>query len=118
MSNDKEAPELQVIQRTYDLIKWSCQHTMRFPRSHRFVLGERLERRLYTLLDVLVDARYTRDRRELLRQANRHLEGLRFLFRLAHDLHCLRTNRFELAAKQLRQIGGMLGGWLKASNPS
>jgi hypothetical protein len=42
--------ELPVIRKTYDLVLWACRHTSRFPRQHRFVLGERLERRLYDLL--------------------------------------------------------------------
>jgi hypothetical protein len=33
--------ELVVITKTYDLILWSCHHTGKFSRSHRFVLGER-----------------------------------------------------------------------------
>ena len=37
----KRAEELVVITKTYDLILWSCNHTSRFPRQHRFVLGER-----------------------------------------------------------------------------
>jgi hypothetical protein len=45
--------ELLVITKTYDLIVWSCHHTSRFPRNHRFVLGERLERNLYDLLETL-----------------------------------------------------------------
>ena len=28
---------------------WCCNHTSRFPRIHRFVLGERIERNLYDL---------------------------------------------------------------------
>ena len=35
--------ELNVITKTYDLILWSCDHTSKFPRNHRFVLGERIE---------------------------------------------------------------------------
>ena len=34
----KKAEELVVITKTYDLILWSCNHTRRFPRQHRFVL--------------------------------------------------------------------------------
>lgn len=82
--------ELSVIRKTYDLVKWSCEHTSRFPRNHRFVLGERLERRLYELLETLIEARYTRQRQELLRRANLNLEVLRFQMRLAKDLQCLR----------------------------
>jgi hypothetical protein len=108
------AKELAIITRTYDLVKWSCQHTSKFPRNHRFVLGERIERRLYDLLETLVQARYTRDRQALLRQANLSLEVLRFPMRLAHDLQCLRTNSYGFATQALQEIGSMVGGWLKA----
>lgn len=54
--------ELVVIAKTYDLILWSCKHTSKFPRNHRFVLGERIERNLYELLETLIQARYTRER--------------------------------------------------------
>jgi hypothetical protein len=106
--------ELAIITKTYDLVKWSCQHTSKFPRNHRFVLGERIERRLYDLLETLVQARYPRDRQALLRQANLSLEVLRFQMRLAHDLQCLRTNSYGFATRALQGIGSMVGGWLKA----
>jgi hypothetical protein len=106
--------ELPIITRTYDLVLWSCRHTSKFPRNHRFVLGERIERRLYDLLETLVQARYTRERQGLLRQANLSLEVLRFQLRLAHDLQCLRTNSYGFATQALQEIGSMVGGWLKA----
>ena len=37
------ADELIVIQKTYDLIAWAVPAIGKFPRSHRFVLGERME---------------------------------------------------------------------------
>jgi hypothetical protein len=82
--------ELRVITQAYDLVKWSCEHTSRFPRNQRFVLGERIERRLYELLETLIEAKYAKARQELLRQANLSLEVLRFQMRLAKDSNCLR----------------------------
>src|SRR5438445_11621534 len=93
--------DLQVIAATYDLVLWSCRHVARFPRSHRFTLGERIERRLYDLLELLIQARYTRQRGELLRQANLTLEVLRHQVRLAHELQCLRTGSYEHASREL-----------------
>ena len=78
--------ELVVVMKTYDLILWSCNHTSRFPRQHRFVLGERLERNLYDLLETLIEAKYSKERRPLLEAANLKLEILRFQIRLAKDL--------------------------------
>jgi hypothetical protein len=95
MAKDRE---LIVITKTYDLILWSCHHTGKFPRNHRFVLGERIERNLYDLLETLIRARYTRNRQPLLEQANLTLEILRFQMRLAKDLQCLKTNSYAFAA--------------------
>src|SRR6185312_8069689 len=73
----KKGEELIVITKTYDLILWSCNHTSKFPRNHRFVLGERIERNLYGLLETLIAAKYTRNRQRLLEDANLSLEVLR-----------------------------------------
>jgi hypothetical protein len=78
MSVRRSQEELTVLTKSYDLILWSCHHTGRFPRNHRFVLGERIERNLYDLLETLIRANYTRQRQELLEQANLLLEILRF----------------------------------------
>jgi hypothetical protein len=107
--------DLLVITKTYDLVLWSCRHTSRFPKNHRFVLGERLERTLYDLLETLIQARYTRNRQGLLERANLVLEVLRFQIRLAKDLQCLPTNSYGFAGKAVDEIGRMVGGWLKSS---
>jgi hypothetical protein len=110
----KGQEELVVITRAYDLVLWSCHHTGRFPRSHRFVLGERMERNLYDLLETLIQARYTRERQALLRQANLILEVLRFQMRLAKDLQCLKVTSYGHAAETIDEIGRLVGGWLKS----
>ena len=76
--------ELVVVTKTYDLILSSCNHTSKFPRNRRFVLGERIERNLYDLLETLIRAKYTRQWQPLLEQANLTLEILRFKRRKVH----------------------------------
>ena len=83
------AAELDVITKTYGLILWSIGHTAKFPRSHRFVLGERIERRLHDVLEYLIRAKYTHDKEPILNDVNILLETLRFQFRLAKDLRVL-----------------------------
>ena len=110
----KHADELVVITKTYDLILWSCNHTGRFPRQHRFVLGERLERTLYDLLETLIQAKYSRERKPFLTEANLKLEILRFQVRLAKDLQCLQLKSYAFASKQIDEIGKLVGGWLRS----
>src|ERR1700682_6333016 len=112
MADRKRHEELVVITKTYDLILWSCHHTGKFPRNHRFVLGERLERNLYDLLEILIRAKYTRQRRALLEQANLLLEILRFQMRLAKDLQCLQLGSYGFATKGVDEIGKLVGAWL------
>ena len=99
MADRKSQEELIVITKTYDLILWSCNHTGKFPRNHRFVLGERIERNLYDLLEKLIQAKYTRQRQSLLEHANLMLEILRFQMRLAKDLQCLQGRELWLRSE-------------------
>jgi 23S rRNA-intervening sequence protein len=115
MADRKSTDELTVITKAYDLILWSCNHTGKFPRNHRFVLGERIERNLYDLLETLIRAKYTRQRQELLERANLMLEILRFQMWLAKDLQCLKVDSYGFAAKAIDEIGRLVGGWLKSS---
>jgi hypothetical protein len=114
MTDRKRAEELVVITKTYDFILWSCHHTAKFPRNHRFVLGERIERNLYDLLEILIRAKYSRQRQELLVQANLVLEILRFQMRFAKDLQCLKVESYGFAARAIDEIGKLVGGWLKS----
>lgn len=93
MAVRKTPDELVVITKMYDFILWSCNHVSKFPRNHRFVLGERIERNLYDVLETLIEAKFSRNRTELLRHANLRLEILRFQMRLAKDLEnwCARS---------------------------
>jgi hypothetical protein len=90
---------LIVITKTHDLILWSSDHTSKFPRNHRFVLGERIERHLYGLLETLIAAKCAKNRQRLLEEANLSLEVLRFQVRLAKDLQCLKLNSYGFASK-------------------
>ena len=108
--------EPSVIQKTYDLALWAVPAIGKFPRSHRFVLGERMENLLYDVLDALVEARYDRRRRqELLRGANVRLEQFRFQMRLAKDLHVLGPKQYEHCSGLVDEVGRQIGGWAKAS---
>ena len=102
-----------MIIKTYDLILWSCNHTNKFPRNHRFVLGERIERNLYNLLETLIRAKYTKNRQRLLEEANLKLEILPFQMRLAKDLQCLKVESYGFAAKSIDEIGRLVSGWLR-----
>jgi len=106
--------ELPIIEKTYDLIKWYVPILNRLPRSHRFVLGDRMLTGLYELLEGLIWARYARnDRLTRLKSLNTHLDILRYQTRLLLDFQLISTERYDYAGQQLIAIGSDLGGWIK-----
>lgn len=98
----------------YRFLLWLIPAVDKFPRSQKFLLGDRIQTTALDVLEALIDATYTRDRQARLAQANLGVEKLRFLFRLATGLRLLDIRRQEHAARQLDEIGRMIGGWRKA----
>ena len=97
----------------YQFLKWLIPTLDKFPRSQKFLLGDRIETLALDILEYLVDATYTKDRKLCLRKANLRIEKLRFLIRLSHDFKYIDHRRYEHAARQLDETGRMIGGWIK-----
>ena len=98
----------------YRFILWLVPTLDRFPRSQRFLLGDRIQRTALDVLESLVEATYTRRRKPPLTRANLGIEKLRLLLRLAHDLRHLDGRRYEYAARCLDETGRRIGAWMKA----
>ena len=88
----------------------------RLPRKRRYVLGEKIETRVIAILEALVAAAWTRDKKVLLGHANRDLEVCRHLWRLCHDLQGISGKQYEHGSLLMLQLGRQIGGWLKASS--
>jgi hypothetical protein len=106
------------IEAHYQFLAWLLPTIAKFPRSHKFTLGDRIEIIAFDVLEALIEATYTRDRVLHLRRANLGIEKLRFLLRLAADLRLLNRPRYEHAARALDETGRLIGGWIKAHGAS
>ena len=106
------------IEAHYQFLLWLLPTVEKFPRSHKFTLGDRIDITALNVLEALIEATYTRDRTQHLQHANLGIEKLRFLIRLAADLKLLDRRRYELAARTLDDIGRLIGGWTKAHRAS
>ncbi|MES9901357.1 MAG: diversity-generating retroelement protein Avd [Sedimenticola sp.] len=102
-----------ILEKHYDLLLWLQKQVPQFPRSHRFVLGDRLLGTGMDMQGLLVEASYTRDKRALLQQAGIKLAQLRYLVRLAHDLRFFSLRQYGFLSDKMEEMGRMLGGWIK-----
>ena len=105
-----------IFVRTYDFLHWLLPATAKFPRQHRFILAEQLQRKAFELQDSLVQAGLSSRAGTALNRADCALASLRIYLRLAHDLNLLSHRRYEHAAGMLIEIGNLLGGWKKSHN--
>ena len=85
-----------VVTKWYGYAKWVLERVESFPKSQRFILGQRLE-----------------NKADLLRQANESIEMTRWIVRMAHDRKLLAPRQFEFSAVALNECGRMVGGWLR-----
>lgn len=107
------SPELPIIQKTYDLIKWYVPILNKLPRDHRFQLGDRMIAALYDLLESLILARYQRNKLPQLLAINSKLDVLRYQTRLLVDFQLLSQKRYQYVGQWINDIGTDLGAWIK-----
>jgi GAF domain-containing protein len=107
----RTGPALEAM---YQFTLWLVPAVEKFPRSQKFLLGDRIQATALDVVESLVEATYTKARTRLLREANLGIEKLRFLFRLAKDLRQLDLRLYEHAARSLDEVGRLVGGWIRA----
>lgn len=106
--------ELKIIQDFYDFMLWMIRHIEKYPRHHRYSLGYAMENRLQKILGLLLKAKYSSEKRDILSDANIELEILRFQLRLSKDLEILPIKSYGFGSKSLLAIGSQAGGWMKS----
>jgi len=102
------------VSKAYDFVLWLLPKVEKFSRGYRFTVGERLSAQGLDVLVLLVEAAYATSKEGLLSDANRKINGTRYLLRLAKDLQLLSADSYAFAAERLDEIGRMVGGWRKS----
>ncbi len=102
------------LEAMYQLLLWLIPTIEKFPKTQKFLLGDRIQATALDVLDNLIAASFTRARMGHLNAANLGLEKLRVLLRLANDLRHLDNRRYEHAARLIDGVGRLVGGWRKA----
>jgi len=103
--------------RMEDLTLWVIEHAAKFPRAHKFTVGDRLVETCLDVTTILVEATYLprgRAKLQSLHRASRSLTRARVLVRLAQRLELLSARQRSHFADQSDELGRMLGGWTRA----
>lgn len=112
LSPPKEPPILLV--KWHDLTGWVLDRVEAFPKNQRFIFGQRLANHMVDVMELLVEASYTRDKTGLLNAANRKMEVLRWLLRMSYERKLLTQRQYLHACGLLVECGRMCGSWLRS----
>ena len=90
----RDEPPILLV-KWYDVTKWMLERVDSFPKNQRFIFGQRLADRAMNVLEVLVEAAYSPRKAALLARANRDIEVMRWLVRMATDRKVLTPRQYE-----------------------
>jgi four helix bundle protein len=107
--------EMVIFTRTYDLLTWLIPKSQSFPRSQRFVVTKRLQDATLNFQERIIEANRRRGRARLdrLRLADAELDKVRLYLRLALRWDWLTEGQYRHVSEMVREIGLLLGGWIK-----
>jgi len=106
----KESP---IFVRTYDLLRWLIPATLKFPRQHRFVLAETVQRTALRFQEEIIEAGHRERPLAELARADLTLAKLKLYLRLCHDLDLFSHGQYEHTARLVGEVGRLLGAWRK-----
>jgi len=105
---------LKIKQKHEDMIKYGYVALRQFPKSEKFSLAQDIKKTMFSMLELIIRANRSRDKRSTLYEIDTELEVLRTQVRLAMELQFLPFAKYEVWGGHLAEIGRMLGGWVKS----
>jgi four helix bundle protein len=113
-----ESDAMIIFTRTYDFLSWLIPRTLDFPRSQRFVVTKRLQDAALNFQEQIIDANRLRGpaRLERLRHADASLDKVRLYLRLAVRWEWLSEGQFQHVSRMVKEMGDLLGGWIKQTS--
>lgn len=103
----------QAVQATHECLKWMIPQLDKFPRNRRFTLGEKIEIHLLEVLELLLEATYSKRNERPLKAANHKLAVVRHLWRLCFELKVIAKKPYQYGSGLVLGVGAQIGGWQK-----
>lgn len=119
MNEPVKSNQFFVIQKLYDYIMWITPLISKLPKDRKFGIGDRVLNKLYDTMELLLMARYNKQRRlALLQEANVKLEMVRLYQRMIVDEKLWNVQRYEHGANRVNEVGSLIGAWVQKHQTS
>lgn len=113
LSPSENFQDLPIFVKWTNFLKWLLHTTEKFPKKARFTFSDRLNNMALSVVEELVEARYSSSKKLVLKSANLRLEKLRILLRISYESRFLSHDAYKHGMYSINEVGRMLGGWVK-----
>jgi hypothetical protein len=111
MSKNQQYP---IYVQWLDTLDWILNTVEKYPRTVRFSIGNRITDYALEILELIVEAIYSKERQDLLKRINLLLEKLRVFFYLSQKRKYVSVSQYQHISQAINAIGVMVGGWGKS----
>jgi len=108
--------DIPIIHTLYDTYVFWCELLIKFPKTQRYTLGDRVSAYMLDTIELLITAASSSDtelKQDCLRVASAKTDIMKLLIRSAKDSKSINNDQYLKLQSKLNEIGKMLGGWLK-----
>jgi hypothetical protein len=102
---------LIIFQKLYDLYLYTHKSVMKFPKSQRFLISNKLLESNLEMLRLTIVANSKNDRKEEQKQISVILDVFRIHVRLSKDLNLLSIKKYTHFMELINEVGRLLGAW-------
>lgn len=85
----------------------------KFPKNVRFNLSNRITNLSLDVMELIVEAIYTKQRNAPLHKANLAVEKIRILIQLSTKKKYISLKQYRFITLEINECGKMIGGWMK-----
>jgi four helix bundle protein len=113
----KKDSRLIIYERTFDLITYTKNLLIKYPKSERFDLCNDIKKYSYSILEKVIRAwkiDNAEQRLGYLTEADIDVAVLKTLVRISYKFKYITENNYIAWNEKLSEIGKMLGGWIKS----
>lgn len=105
---------LLVFQKMYDFMIYFSFVLLKFPKTHKHTLGEKIENCFIDCLLLIIQINTDKDNVDVLcKKLVIKLDSLRILIRMSKDLKLISIKKYDICCDKLNEEIRLLKGWQK-----
>lgn len=115
LEDPDDEEELLIVKKIFDMMEYAYLALAQFPRSEKQAIVADIKRIMDLVLDRALEANKKYYKKNTLQEMDVALYKLKKYIRLTYRLKFLPFKKYKIWTEMTKEIGRMLGGWIKST---